>query len=169
MKMKSRQLLFTSLLMLALTSLLGCQSAKQPGSMSHASVQIRGHTPVDIVRITAAVFHEAGYAQASASAAQMVFERPGTRRDAVKWGGWAGTGVTMRVKVGLTSMVNGSVLLTADVFAVQNSDDDFFRTESRVVMANRRPVPEAARQGRRGLEMTFEPHPFPKMHSRSIL
>jgi len=139
--MKPPQLLSTGLLVLVLTTLLGCQSAKQPGSMSHASVLLRGHTSEDIVRTRAAVFEEAGYAQASASAtaAQMVFERPGSRRDAVKWGGWAGADVTMRVKVGMTSTVDGSVLLAADVFAVQNSDDPFFRTESRVVMANHRP------------------------------
>jgi len=154
LNMKAAQLLSTGLLVLVLTSLLGCQSTKQPGSMSHASVRLRGHTAEEIVRTTAVVFDEAGYAQAPASdsTAQMVFERPGSRRDALKWGGWSGAGVTMRVKVGMTSMVDGSVLLVADVFAVQNSDDPFFRTESRVVMANRRPYQKLLDQVAKGLK-----------------
>ena len=45
----------------------------------------------------------------------------------------------MRVKVRLSEMVDGSHLLQADAYAVQNSDDPFFETESRNVLLNRRP------------------------------
>ena len=120
-------------------SLAGCQSSKQPGSMSHAAVQIQGQSPANIRQATTAVFTENGFARTAATDESMVFERPGSRRDALKWGGWAGAGVTMRVKVAVTQMVNGRYLETADVYAVQNSDDPFFRTESRVALANRRP------------------------------
>jgi len=40
----------------------------------------------------------------------MVFERPGSRSDALKWGGWSGKGVTMRVKVRLSQLANGGYL-----------------------------------------------------------
>ena len=120
-------------------TLVGCQSAKQPGSMSHASVQVQGHSLEDIRETTTVVFREAGYSLAAASPEEMVFDRPGSRRDAAKWGGWSGEGVTMRVKVRLSRMLDGAQFLQADAFAVQNSDDEFFRTESRNILLNRRP------------------------------
>jgi hypothetical protein len=127
------------LLALCAVTLVGCQSAKQPGSMSHASVQVQGHSLEDIRETTTVVFREAGYSLAAASLEEMVFDRPGSRRDVAKWGGWSGEGVTMRVKVRLSGMLDGAQLLQADAFAVQNSDDEFFRTERRNILLNRRP------------------------------
>jgi hypothetical protein len=127
------------LLALGAISLVGCQYTQQPGSMSHASVQFRGHSVAEIQQTATAVFREEGYALALATPGEMVFERPGTRRDAAKWGGWSGQGVTMRVKVELSKMTDDSYLLQADAYAVQNSDDPFFRTESRNILLNRRP------------------------------
>ena len=131
--------LVSGLLTLGLTGLLGCQSAKAPGSMSHASVQIQGHTLVEIQQTTTAVFREEGYGLAVTTPEEMVFERPGSRRDAAKWGGWSGAGVTMRVKVALSESLNGGHLLQADAYAVQNSDDPFFQSESRNILLSRRP------------------------------
>ena len=131
--------------------LVGCQSTK-PGSMSHAAVQIKGHSTAEIQEAAAAVFREDGYAQTAASTDEVVFERVGSRRDALKWGGWLGAGVTMRVKVRTSPMVDGRTLVTADVYAVQNSDDPFFRTESRVVTANHRPYQELLDKMAKGLK-----------------
>ena len=131
--------LVAGLLALGAVSFVGCQSAKQPGSMSHASVQVQGHPLEDIRQTTTLVFREAGYSLTAASPEEMVFDRPGSRRDAAKWGGWLGEGVTMRVKVRLSQMLDGVQLLEADAFAVQNSDDEFFRTERRNILLNRRP------------------------------
>lgn len=130
---------FTTSALLGLLFLTGCQSAKQPGSQSHAAVQIQGRPVAEIQQTATAVFREEGYALALATPREMVFERPGSRRDAVKWGGLAGQGVTMRVKVQLSVMLDGGQLLQADAYAVQNSDDPFFQTESRNVLLNRRP------------------------------
>jgi len=131
--------LVAGLLAVCAASLVGCQSSKQSGSMNHATVKIQGHTVADIQQTAAVVFREAGYASVQSSPEQMVFDRPGTRRDALKWGGWAGSGVTMRVKVGLSSTLDGGQLLEANAYAVQNSEDPFFRTESRNLLLNHRP------------------------------
>lgn len=131
--------LVASLLVLGLVSLPGCRSARDPGSMSHASVQIQDHLVTDIQKTTAAVFGAEGYSLSTATAEEMVFDRPGTRRDALKWGGWSGNGVTMRVKVALSKLTNGAWLVEANAYAVQNSDDPFFQTESRNVLLNHRP------------------------------
>lgn len=119
--------------------LVGCQSAKQSGSTSHASARIQGHPLPEIQQTTAAVFGQAGYTLTESSSQEMVFQRPGSRSDALKWGGWSGQGVTMRVKVRLSSMTDGSRLLEADAYAVQNSDDPFFQTKSRNILLNRHP------------------------------
>jgi hypothetical protein len=139
MNFKLGRLLILGLLALALTSLIGCQSANQAGSMSHASVPIQGRSLADIQQTTTSVFREDGYALAGATSEQMVFQRAGTRRDALKWGGWAGQGVTIKVKVGMRRTLGGGYLLEANAYAVQNSDDPFFQTESRNILLNRRP------------------------------
>ena len=138
-KMKSHKPLFIGLLTLSMTGLVSCQSAKQPGSTSHASVRIPGRSVAQIQQTTTAVFREAGYALALARPEEMIFERPGSRLDAAKWGGWMGEGVIMRVKVRLSEAPNGGHLLQADAYAVENSTDPFFRTESRNMLLNRRP------------------------------
>jgi len=137
--MKIENQILSGLLAFCLAGLVGCQSAKQPGSTSHASVQIQGRTVAEIQQTTTAVFREEGYGLALSSPSEMIFERPGSRRDALKWGGWAGQGVTMRVKVRLSEMLDDNCLLQADAYAVQNSDDPFFQTESRNILLNRRP------------------------------
>jgi hypothetical protein len=128
-----------SLLLLTITVLCGCQSAKQPGSQSHASVQLNHHPLAEVQSTTAAVFREEGYRQTFTSAEEMIFERLGSRADALKWGGWSGAGVTMRVKVKINALGESSYLLQADAYAVQNSSDPFFQTESRNILLNRRP------------------------------
>ena len=128
-----------SLLVLAVTLLCGCQSTKQPGSQSHASVQLNNRPLSEVQATTATVFREDGYRLAFSSAEEMVFERVGSRADALKWGGWTGNGVIMRVKVKFNALGESAYLLQADAYAVQNSDDPFFQTESRNILLNRRP------------------------------
>jgi len=138
MKAQTNRLISFALLTLGLAGLLGCQSSK-PGDISHAAIQVRGHSLEDIQQTTTAVFRDEGYALTAATSELMVFDRPGSRRDAIKWGGILGAGVTMRVKVRLSVMLDGDRLLQADAYAVQNSEDPFFQTESRNIRLNRRP------------------------------
>ena len=135
MQIKTHRLLFIGLLTLSFPGLSDSQSA----GTSHATVEIRGR-PVAVIQQTAtAVFRDHAYALTKATSEEMAFERPGTRRDALKWGGWSGAGVTMRVKVRLSETLGGGHLLQADAYAVQNSDDPFFQSESRNILLNRRP------------------------------
>jgi hypothetical protein len=136
--MKTNNLLIAGLLALSLTVLLGCR-ATEPGSMSHASVQIQGRSRTHRRQTLAVFFGEERYGLAMATEEEMVCERPGSRGDALKWGGWSGNGVTMRVKVQLTRLAGDARLLQADAYAVQNSEDAFFQTESRNILLNRHP------------------------------
>lgn len=117
----------------------GCQSGKQPGSASHASVLIAGRSADEIQQAVTTVFQEAGYGVTLSLPTEMVFERPGSQRDAIKWGNIGGGGVNMRVKVRFSTIPDGRRLVQADAYAVQISDDPFFQTESRNILLSRRP------------------------------
>lgn len=137
--MKTNRNIVLALAALLLATLTACKSGTEPGSQSHASVQIKGHSLAEIQAAATEVFTEAGYAQKFALPDQMMFEKPGSRRDAIKWGNLGGSGVNMRVKVQFSVLPNGNQLLQADAYAVQISDDPFFQTESRNVLLSRRP------------------------------
>jgi hypothetical protein len=139
MIMKIPKILFLALLALLFAGLPGCRSATQPGSTSHAVVQINGHALEEIQATAAGVFGENGYSETSRNSQSMTFQRPGSRREAAKYGGWSGEGVTMRVKVAFTPLAGGHYMVQADAFAERNSSDPFFREENRALMLNRRP------------------------------
>jgi hypothetical protein len=117
----------------------GCKSAHEPGGTSHVVEQIDGHTLAEIQEAASAVFGEEGYTLATRTPTLMVFDRPGSRRDAAKYGGWMGEGVTMRVRVAFTELAGDSYRLQADAYAVQNGSDPFFQDENRVLLLNRAP------------------------------
>jgi len=137
---RTRNVILPAIMLLAaVLCLTGCRAAHEPGGVSHAVVQIDGQ-PLDAVQqATAAVFGEEGYSLVHRSAESMVFERAGSRRDASKYGGWSGEGVTMRVFVTFTALANAGYRLQADVSAKENASDPFFEDENRAMMLNRRP------------------------------
>ena len=129
----------TGLLALCAISFVGCQSAKQPGSYSHGAVTIKGHSDAEIRKVTRTVFAEDGYSLVSEEATFMEFQRPGSRRDALKWGGWSGEGVLIRAKVRMTGLGDEGRLLQLDMFAVRDAGDGLFESESRMIMVDKQP------------------------------
>ena len=140
--MNSRMQLHTfvaGLLALCAVSLVGCQSSKQPGSYSHAAVTVKGRSDAEIRQVTKEVFAEDGYSLASEGADFMEFQRPGSQRDALKWGGWYGEGVVVRAKMRMTTLADDSRVLQLDMFAVRDAGDGTFESESRMIMLNKKP------------------------------
>jgi hypothetical protein len=127
------------LLALCAASLIGCKSANQPGSTSHGSLIVKGRSDMEIRQVTKAVFAQNEYAFRGEGAEFLEFQRPGSRREALKWGGWAGEGVVIRAKVKITKLGDDSRLLQLDMFAVRDAGDGLFESESRMLMVNRRP------------------------------
>lgn len=123
----------------SLVLLTGCRSADVPGEINHAAVQVSGHSLKEIQDTTAKVFVKSGYTQTAQSSYQMTFTRPGTQGDALKYGGWSGKGVTIRVRVEFSRQADKSYWFKANAYAVQNADAPFFQTESRAMTLNRRP------------------------------
>ena len=130
----------TLALLCILPVVTGCQSGGEPGTMSHATVQIKDKPLEEIQQVARTVFAEDGYTAKVVQPNLMVFDRLGSRRDAIKWGGaLTGEGVTMRVKVQIRSLDSSTTLLQADAYAVQDAGDTFFEDESRNVILNRTP------------------------------
>jgi hypothetical protein len=127
------------LLAFCAVSLVGCQSAKQSGSYSHASLTVKGRSDAEVRQVTKAVFAEEGYALVAEEAEYMGFQRPGSRRDALKWGGWYGEGVVIRAKLKMTKLADDSRLLQLDMFAVRDAGEGTFESESRMVLLNKQP------------------------------
>ena len=131
--------LVAGLLTVCAVSLVGCQSARQSGTYSHASLTVKGQSDAKVRQVTRAVFAEEGYALVAEEAEYMGFQRPGSRRDALKWGGWYGEGVVIRAKVKMTKLADDSRLLQLDMFAVRDAGEGIFESESRMIMLNKQP------------------------------
>lgn len=126
-------------LALCAVGFVGCQSPNQPGGYSHGAVTVKARTDLEIRQVTRTVFAENGYALLAEESALMEFQRPGTRRDVLKWGGWDGEGVMIRAKVRITKLAEDSRVLQLDMFAVRDAGDGLFESESRMIMLNKQP------------------------------
>ena len=129
--------------MLVMTALLvGCRLG-QPAGASFASVVIKGKTPEEICKTTAAVFQEEGYRTRALAPSQMVFEREGTAGQSLAYGGVAdtyyGSTTIVRVKAELVDLGGGNSRLQCQAYMVRNANDSFFQDESRLVNARRLP------------------------------
>jgi hypothetical protein len=119
--------------------LVGCASANQTGGYSHGALTVKGHSDAQIREATKAVFAENGYSFLSEGPNYMQFQRPGTRADAIKWGGWFGEGVMVRAKIGMAKLASDSCVLQLDMYAVRDAGQGFFEDESRMIMLNKQP------------------------------
>jgi len=124
---------------LCVLGLVGCQSARQPGSNSHAAVTIKGRTDTEIRQVVRVVLAEDGYSFVTEGHDFMGFQRPGSRRDALKWGGWYGEGVVVRAKLKMSTLADESRLLQLDMYSVRDAGDGFFEDENRMMMLNKAP------------------------------
>ena len=129
----------------------GCASDK-PGSSSQAYIQIKNQTTGDIVSATIAVYTTAGYKLSADQPGLLVFERVASRSDALKWGDWINDGMLMQIKVRFTALTPEDMLLQADVYAVQDPRDPFYRSESKARMMDRRPYQKLLNEVRDRLE-----------------
>ena len=112
----------------------GCQSSKKPGSSSHASVEIKGHSLDEIRDTTVVVFAEQGYTLRTNLPGRMTFERPASNGEKFKYGDWMNEGMVMRIKVRIEEMAENDCLLRADVYAVQDPMDIYFGEEKRITL-----------------------------------
>lgn len=119
--------------------LAGCSSTSSPGSRSHAAVTLRGHGVTDVVLTTREVFSDHGFTLAHAETDRMIFERPGTKSEQVKYGSFGSSGVVIRAKVDVQEMGPDTFFLRCDVFSVRDAGQSVLEDETRLMLISTKP------------------------------
>ena len=96
----------------------GCAST-HPGSSSLAYVVVEGAELEDIRAETRRVFDDEFYEVERDQPNEIIFEREGTQRDKVLWGGYVERDLRMRVVVTFEPFAKGGVLVCADAYVVR--------------------------------------------------
>jgi len=129
-----------AMLSLAALACCGCRSLNQPASASFASVVIAIRSVDEIRRVTGAVFLEAGYSGLTNASGGMVFEKEGTRKHQIAYGGLADDSpVRERVRAEIVQLLDGTQRLECKAYIVRHAGDSFFEEEVR--LANSRSGP----------------------------
>ena len=119
---------------LLLGMMTGCASSGSKTTGSHAGVTIKGHDVTDVVLTTRDVFVEHGYTLSKAEPDRMIFERPGTKGDQLKYGSFGSPGVVIRVKVDIEEVGTEMFFLRCNVYAVRDAGDSVLEDESKIMM-----------------------------------
>lgn len=123
----------------ALTVLMGCETAGSSVSGSHAGVTIKGHGVTDVVLTTREVFADHGFTLARAETDRMIFERPGTKGEQVKYGSFGSTSVVIRAKVDVQEMGPETFYLRCDMFTVRDAGQSVLEDETRMILMRAKP------------------------------
>lgn len=135
----------------------GCSSTKSSGSGSHAGVTITNHPEADVILMSRDVFVDKGFAMARTEADRMIFERPATTKEIVKYGGWSSAGVIIRAKLDIQQMGPDTYYLRCDVFAIRDAGDSVLEDETRLVMFSSRPYKDMLAEIKAKLDGTYVP------------
>jgi hypothetical protein len=99
-----------------------------------AWVEISNATTEQIAATAKKVFINDGYEVAKQDPAAMVFLKPGSRMDDIKYGGLMNEeGVWVQAVLNVSEKGSGIHWLSCDVYMVKKMDDDFFRQETKVL------------------------------------
>lgn len=125
-----------ALLILLFAGLLaGCSSkGSKDTTGSHAGITIKGHDVTDVVLTTRDVFADHDFVLAKAEPDRMVFERPGTRGEQIKYGSFSSPDVTIRAKVDLQELGPKMFFLRCDFFAVRDAGDSVIEDETKLIL-----------------------------------
>ena len=112
---------------------IGCagMSGKAKGM---AWVEISNMTTENISAAAKNVFIKDGYTVVKQEPDVIVFEKPGSRMDDIKYGGPLNEdGVWVKAVLNISEKGNGIHWVSCDAYMVKNKDDDFFRQETKVL------------------------------------
>jgi len=70
---------------------------------------------------------------------RLVFERPGSSMDEIKYGGFFENNIWVRVKVNISRFGDTDHLVEADAYIVRNHDEGFFEEEQKLYKISKGP------------------------------
>ena len=131
-----RILLSITAAMLLVTAffLAGCQtSADQAHSKQMASLDISGHSQVEILRAMKAVFLANGYEHTT----DLIFEKKGSFLNTALYGGWMSGAVWIRLKASVEARANGDYVIGCDAYRVIGRNDGVMEEEQKASYTER--------------------------------
>jgi hypothetical protein len=107
-------LIAASLLLLAATFFTGCRTADRAQTGQLASLEISGHSEIEILRTMKAVFLDDGYEHIK----DLTFDKKGSAWDTAAYGGWT-SAVWIRMKASVDpAPISGDYIIGCDAYTV---------------------------------------------------
>lgn len=119
--------------LLGLAGMTGCQTADQARSGHMASVDIYGHTTVEIQKAAATAFIENGYYKIG----DLTFEKKGSAWETANYGGWSSDSVWVKVRAEIFTADAERYTLSCDAFAVEAHGEGVMQIERKFKFAKR--------------------------------
>jgi len=116
--------------------LTGCQTdPDHTNSGQMASLEISGHSEVEILRVMKAVFTDNGYEHME----DLTFDKKGSVWDTAAFGGWDSGGVWIRLKatVDAAPSGNGNYVIGCDAYRVVDHNQGVMEVEKKTPHSNR--------------------------------
>ena len=136
-------------LLVGVACFTGCRTADQADSGNMASVNISGHTDLEIQRAAAGAFRACGYQQVD----RLTFEKQGTVWDKAAYGGWSSNPVWIRMRIHVTSATVGQSVLACDAYAVLDRNEATMEEERKLSVSYRSECIRILDQAKAGLDL----------------
>lgn len=120
-------LLFTALFF------AGCKTTDSANSGQLASVEITGHSEVEILRAMQAVFQAEGYEHMTG----MIYDKKGSTWDAAAYGGWSLGAVYLRLKLTVDPIPTGGYVVGCDAYMVNGRSQGVLEEERKMYVSER--------------------------------
>jgi hypothetical protein len=99
-------------------------------------VTIKGHGVADVAPTVRDAFNDNGFVLARSETDRMIFERPATKGEQIKYGSFGSSGVVIRAKVDLQELSPETFFLRCDVFSVRDAGQSVLEDETRIMMVS---------------------------------
>lgn len=119
--------------LLAAIFLTGCRTADLAHSGQMASLEISGHSEVEILRVMKAVFLDEGYEHMG----DLTWDKKGSMWDAAAYGGWSQSAVWLRLKATVDSTPDGGYAVGCDAYMVNDRNLGVMEEERKMSLAGR--------------------------------
>lgn len=148
----STDLLLAALLCCYLAT--GCKSTKPttgPGANSLASIEVQGHTALEIARAVSSTFKAAGYeaiSQPQNDELRMQFEKPASTGASILYSDWSFKEIWTRLRIKFIKTDERSYVVTCNAFRVNERGSAHFEEEHRLTGMSRGPYQELLDQAK---------------------
>ena len=117
-----------SLLLMAAIFMAGCKTADQADTGQLASLQIDGHSEVDILRAMKAVFLADGYIHTH----DLIFERKGSTWDSAAYSDIDMGTIWLRIKASVDPVATGGFVIGCDAYMVNAHNQGVMESEQKL-------------------------------------